>query len=207
MQRSQRLRMTEAEYLAFENASIEKHYYVNGEVFPVHPDPETGMAGGTFAHARVAGNAIRLLGNALHGGPCGVQTSDQRVHVDDTGLYVYPDITVVCDKPRRTPSPSRALLNPTAIVEVLSPGTEDDDRGWKWQHYQRISSLRTYILVNPLARHVEVYTREGDAWIYQATDESQGTVTIAAFSIELPLADLFAGLDGLDEDGDAPIVE
>ena len=52
----------------------------------------------------------RELGNALRGRPCVVLSSDARVHVPETSLYTYPDVTVLCGQARTAPSDRHALF-------------------------------------------------------------------------------------------------
>ena len=47
------------------------------------------------------------------------------------GLYAYPDLVVVCGPSQYHDQARDVLLNPTVIVEVLSPSTEAIDRGDK----------------------------------------------------------------------------
>jgi Uma2 family endonuclease len=51
------------------------------------------------------------------------------------------------------------VTNPTVIVEVQSPGTEEYDRGDKREHYQQLASLRDHVLVAQDRRRVEVFAR------------------------------------------------
>ena len=50
---------------------------------------------------------------------------------------------------------------PDLIVEILSPSTASDDRGIKFEMYQHYG-VREYWLVDPEAKFVEVYGRDGD---------------------------------------------
>src|SRR5258708_23355842 len=50
------------------------------------------------------------------------------------------------------------IANPTLLVEVLSPSTEEVDRGSKWRDYQLIPSLQEYVLVSQDSR-VEIFRR------------------------------------------------
>ena len=70
-----------------------------------------------------------------------------RVLVREAGLYTYPDIIVVRGAPRFLDNQTDTLLNPTVIIEVLSPLTEAYDRGKKFGHYRRLASLKEYVLV------------------------------------------------------------
>ena len=56
------------------------------------------------------------------------------------------------------------VAEPTIIVEVMSPKSEADDTGRKWQAYQKIVSLKHYILLSQDQRLVNVHSRAGDLW-------------------------------------------
>ncbi len=140
--------MTYAEYLALERASEVKHEYVNGEAY--------AMAGGSPEHARLQGRALHVLTLALAGKRCDVFTSDLRVRIEATGRSTYPDVTVVCDRIDRAGDDPDAITNPALIVEVLSDSTEAEDRGAKWAHYQRLASLKHYVLVSQREQRVEI---------------------------------------------------
>ena len=70
-----------------------------------------------------------------------------RVKVSATGLYTYPDVVVVCGQPQFEDRQRDTLLNPTVIIEMLSPSTETYDRGGKFDHYSTLASLTDYLLV------------------------------------------------------------
>lgn len=160
--------MSYAEYLAFEREAETKHEYVNGEVY--------AMAGGTPEHARLAARVMAQLLRALDDRPCEVFSSDLRVRIMATGRSTYPDVTVVCGRLDRAADDEHAVINPMLIVEVLSEGTESQDRGDKWRHYQRIESLQTYVLVSQDEPMVEVFRRAADAWRYQPAGPGQRLV-------------------------------
>jgi Uma2 family endonuclease len=132
--------MTYAEYLAAEERSLEKHEFLDGEIY--------AMSGGMPEHAALAMAFGRTLGNALLGRPCRVFSSDARVRVQNTGLTTYPDVSVVCGKLETDPEDPSAITNPVLLVEVLSDSTEARDRGEKASHYRHLASLREYVLVS-----------------------------------------------------------
>ncbi len=147
---------TRAEYLALERSSNVKHEYLDGQIY--------AMAGGSPERAALAATVIGLLFPQLRSGRCRALDADLRVRTP-TGLSTYPDVTIVCGP--RTPDPEdpQAITNPTLLVEVLSPSTEEYDRGDKFEHYRRLSSLRTYVLVSSRDRAVEVWAKgAGDTW-------------------------------------------
>jgi Uma2 family endonuclease len=77
--------------------------------------------GASLAHNLIVGNLLRHLGNALEGSTCEALPSDMRVRVS-AKRYSYPDVTIVCGPPSLE-GESDVLLNPSVIIEVLSPST------------------------------------------------------------------------------------
>jgi len=177
-------RYTLDDYLSVEEMSAVRHEYLNGEIF--------AMAGGTPEHAALSAAVLTLLGGKLRGGPCRPYSADLRIRVRATGLATYPDAAVICGEPALDPDSPTHVTNPSVIVEVLSPSTEDCDRGEKRQHYQRIDSLREYVLVSQDRRRVEVWLRDGtDAW--------QSRIGVEGDEIDLPSLRVRFSVDELYE--------
>jgi Uma2 family endonuclease len=121
------------EYLALERQAVTRSEFFSGEMF--------AMARATFSHTLIRDNLAGEVREILKPGPCRVLTSNQRIKVQATGLYAYPDIVIVCAEPAFEDEHRDTLLNPYALVEVLSPTTENYDRGTKFRHYREIPSL------------------------------------------------------------------
>ncbi len=145
-----------AEYLAIEEIARVKHEFLDGEIY--------AMAGGTPEHAALAAVVTTVLGEQLRGGPCRVYSSDLRVRILATGLATYPDVTIVCGPTERDPQSATHVVNPRIVIEVLSDGTEEYDRGEKLEHYKKVSSLMAVVLVSHRERKIEVWSREASAW-------------------------------------------
>lgn len=109
--------MTEAEYLEYDRTHDGKYEYVNGEV--------VAMSGVSDAHDRIQVNATVALATRLRGGPCRVRGAALRVRLDETGLYGYPDLTIVCGEPAFAATRPVTLLNPPGHRR----GPERDHRG------------------------------------------------------------------------------
>ena len=176
-----RQRMTEAEYLAFEEKAERKHHFIDGEV--------VAMAGASSRHNAIAGNVMGILWQALRGGPCRSLGSDQRFHVEQTGMYTYPDVTVRCrdagDEPRQP-----------VIIEVLSASTESDDRGRKFFHVQQDPGVRHYVLISQRERRVEHFRRvDTDRWDLQILTGEDAVLRLDDPEVELPLAEIFQGVE------------
>ncbi len=137
------------------------------------------MSCGTHPHSIVIGNLGGELRIALKKGPCVVTTSDARVRVSKTGLYTYPDIVVVCDPPQYGDGRHDTILNPTLIVEVLSPSTEAYDRGFKFAQYRALESLQEYALVSQSEPRVEIFRRQSSGdWLLS---EAAGMEAVCRF--------------------------
>lgn len=183
-------RMTEAEYLAYDLAHEGKHEFVNGEVL--------AMAGATYAHNVIQANVLGILWNFLRGGPCRVHGSDMRVRLDETGLYCYPDVTVVCGEAQLATTTPETLLNPCVIIEVLSESTEDYDRGAKLAHYRHRVSVHTVLLVDSQRRLVERQSRNPNG-TWTLSEHVAGTVHVldVAADHDVLLDDIYGGVAAL----------
>jgi Uma2 family endonuclease len=150
--------LSSAEYLAFERQSESKHEYFRGELF--------AMSGASQSHVTIFMNTSHLLVGQLKGRSCRAFGADMRVKVSPTGLYTYPDLVVVCGRPRFADKELDTLLNPTVIVEILSKSTEAYDRGEKFAHYRTLDTLTDYLLISQDRALIEHFTRQADGgWL------------------------------------------
>ncbi len=179
-----RQRFTFADYLALEETSRVKHEFLEGHVW--------AMAGGTPDHGAIAANVIVLLGTQLRGRPCRVFTSDVRIRVMATGLATYPDVSVVCGQQQPHPDDAGAntIVNPCVLVEVLSPSTEDYDRGEKAAHYRQIEALQEILLIAHDEQRIELWRRDGQRWVLDVIRDHE-TAPIASIGCTLALDDVY----------------
>ncbi|HEX8342122.1 MAG TPA: Uma2 family endonuclease [Tepidisphaeraceae bacterium] len=190
-------RMTPEEYFAFEETSLTKHDYYYGELIEVNGEA-VAMAGGSMRHALITANVIREAGNALKGKPCNVYSGDLRVGVSRHAHYSYPDISIVCGPPEFDPDDKNQTTasNPAVVIEVLSPSTEKYDRSEKFKSYLALPALREYVLVNQSSARIESYYRRDDGqWLFTFVDGLEQTLHIEAVAIDIPLAEIYRGLD------------
>jgi Uma2 family endonuclease len=176
--------LTPEEYLAIERDVQQKHEFYRGEMF--------AMGGATREHNLINGNIAASLHAQLADRPCELYQNDMRVKVSATGLYVYPDVVVTCQKPLFEDDVLDTLLNPQVIVEVLSDTTEKYDRGKKFEHYRQIESLREYLLVAHDRRHGELFTRDDGAWRLTEASGLEASIELSAIGCRLNLADVYA---------------
>jgi len=118
-----------------------------------------------------------------------------RIKVDASGLYTYPDITIVCDEPHLEDSVGDTLLNPQVIVEVLSESTEKYDRGAKFGHYRQLPTLQEYVLVSQDRPLIEGYLHQVDgSWVLVVFETLLQTFAFASIPVRVALADVYAGV-------------
>ena len=176
--------ITPEEYLEIERRAEYKSEYFAGEMF--------AMAGGTGPHNLIAGHIIGQLEQQTRQQPCRVFTSDMRVQVMETGLYTYPDVSALCGEPRYLDKAQDVLLNPSVIVEVLSPSTEAYNRGRKFEHYQTIESLAEYLLVASDRMHADLFTRGADGlWVLRSAGNPSDILELPSIACRLVLADIY----------------
>ena len=178
---------TPAEYLALERKASFKSEYYRGEIF--------AMSGASREHNLIAGNFHRSISMQLLDRPCEAYMADMRVRALPTGLYTYPDVVAVCGEPRFEDDEVDTLLNPTLIVEVLSPSTERYDRGAKFGQYRRIESLREFLLASQEEVLVEHYVRHGEEWVLTAHDRRDSVLQLNSIACEVSLRDAYAKVD------------
>jgi Uma2 family endonuclease len=179
--------ITREEYLAFERRSETKHKYVAGEVLAV---PVANRR-----HSLIQVASLTSLDNQLRDRPCEVFPSDMRVTISALGIYTYPDITVVCGEPLVEDEVEDTLLNPTVIIEILSPATEQYDRSRKFHRYQLIPSFREYLLIAQDTCRIDHYVRQPDSRWFQTTYEHpDDVIVLQCIDCTLALADVYRRL-------------
>lgn len=182
-----RPRMSPAEYLAAERRAGTRHEYFAGEVFEVE--------GASRKHGLIVTNLIYALRGRLRSEGCEVYPSSMRVKVSQTGAYVYPDVVVVCEEPELEDEHFDTLLNPALVIEVLSPSTEDHDRGRKAWHYRRVDSIQEYVIVSQDQPLVERHRRQGDGeWLVSELRGADASLQLGSVGCTLALTEIYDGV-------------
>jgi Uma2 family endonuclease len=176
------------EYLELERQAETKSEYFNGQIF--------AMSGASEPHNVITVNLTREISTQLRGRPCRMYSNDMRVLVDDTGLYTYPDAVVVCGERILLDGHKDTLLNPSVIIEVLSPSTERYDRGEKFAHYRHLESLTDYLLIAQDRPRVEHFTKLGNQeWVMRVMEELDAIIPILSINCELNMAFIYEDVD------------
>lgn len=179
--------VTPADYLVAERRAWQKSELVNGRVH--------ARAASNRAHNLIVTNFIAEIGTKLRHRPCELYACAMRVKVERTEMYAYPDLVALCEEPRLEDDELDTLLNPSVIVEVLSPSTERYDRGEKFAHYRRLDSLQEYVLVAQSIRRIEHFQRAGDHWVLTEISDPEGELTLPSLGCTIKLSDIYDRVD------------
>jgi Uma2 family endonuclease len=175
------------EYLEMENASLEKHEYYKGEVF--------AMSGAKLPHVKITGNFFNALANKLKGKKCQPFNSDLRIHIPTNTLFTYPDISIICGEVITLNNDEYNVLNPSVIIEVLSPKTKNYDRGEKFKLYRDIETLKEYILVDSQSVHIETFRlNENKRWELEEYNDVNNYLEIKAINESILISELYEGV-------------
>lgn len=184
---------TEEEYLAMEREADERHEYIDGYVFE--------MAGESQEHGEISANLGWILGSQLRGTPCRGRGANSKIRTgprpafarSQKGMYSYPDYFVICGELEFHDEFRDVITNPTVIFEVLSPSTENYDRGEKFFRYQNWSpTLKDYILISQTSSTVEHFSRQTNgSWTYRVHQGLEASFTIKSIKCILKLAEIY----------------
>jgi len=181
------------EYLALEERAVTKHEYLDGAIYAWQGFGPAAMAGGSKEHNHLCGNLDMALRQRLRRGPCRVFMSDVRLRIEEANAFFYPDVAVTCAEADTSPerSDTHLLREPTVVIEVLSESTETFDRGEKCQAYQRIPTLREYVLVPQSAREGVEVLRRGEAGEWARHVFHEGELVLESLDLRVPLAEVY----------------
>ena len=142
-------------------------------------------------HGAIAANLTIAIGSQLRGRPGGCRVeigsgaTPMRQQKDTARI---PDVTVRCGE------------HPRVVVEVISPSELRHwrDRDQKRRDLQNVEDVQEIIDVYQVEAAVHVYRRVGDgSWRFEALDGLDAVLRLESVAIELPLAEIYEGLDDL----------
>ena len=182
------------EYLAMEREAVERHEYIDGEIFV--------MAGETDPHSIITINLGAEFHNQLKGRDCAALSPNMKVRSGPDpkfsrslkGFFSYADLMVACGKRLYHDDHKDVLLNPKVIIEILSSTTEAFDRGEKFRRYRKwIPTFTDYLLVSQTEPLVEHFSLDKSGfWVLRATVSELGeSVKIPSIGCELKMAEIY----------------
>ena len=182
--------MSRDEFLAWEARQELKHEFDG--VQPV------AMAGCTLSHGRIQRNLAISIGGRLRDTPCEFLGSD--VKVAAAGSIRYPDGLVLCAPGE---AGSTIVRDPVVFFEVLSASTAGTDRITKNREYQAVPSIQYYVMLEQDRVAATVFSRAGADWVGHVLTGDE-TLRMPEIGIELPLSELYAGLNLTPEPDEDP---
>ena len=178
---------TEEEYFEIEAQSEDKLEYVNGYIVP------TDM-GGTFIHATIGSNILIALRNATKGKPCKVLGSDLRIKTKTS--FRFLDALVVCNDPKFYNKKQTTLLNPSVLIEVVSPESNKRDYVDKRAEYFNIESLQHYIIIEQERPFVTIFSNNVNGLhTFENYDFSNPIIVLSDLDITITLEDIYEDVD------------
>jgi Uma2 family endonuclease len=176
--------LTVEQYLETERAAEFRSEYLSGEVF--------AMAGGGRKHALIAMAVGARLDEQLRDRPCAVAGSNLRLFCEQAKMLTYPDIVVFCEPAEFLDGDTDTLVDATAIVEVLSPSTQNYDRGEKFRFYRGLPSFSEYLLLAQDAVRAEHHVRQPDgSWLFRESGEPEAMIELKSIGCTLQLGSLY----------------
>jgi Uma2 family endonuclease len=177
-------RFTPEEYFAWEEKQLERHEYINGEVY--------AMSGGSVNHGRISIRFTAMLDAHLDNSGCITGNSDIKVNIVETNNYTYPDASVTCDD--RDKITTQYITYPCLIVEGLSDSTEAYDRGGKFRMYRNNPILRDYLLVSSTRVEMDLY-HKNDAGDWLIINYQEGDIVeLKSINLSFPIDRVYGGL-------------
>ena len=175
--------MTQNEFFDWAEAQDERYEFDGFQ--PV------AMTGGNLGHSRLIRNVNRQLGNRLDGKSCESLGPDAGVAtVGDT--VRYPDAVVTC---ARGNARDRLVPSPVIVFEVVSPSSVRIDRVVKLREYQAVPSIRRYVVIEPDAAAITVFSRNNEGETFRATGLTEEDVLqLTEIDVEIPVAAIYEGI-------------
>jgi Uma2 family endonuclease len=174
---------SEENYLDFERFAQERHEFLDGSVY--------AMAGESLSHSTVCFNLYAIIGSQIRGKRCRGFSPNMKIATNEAGLFSYPDLAIVCGTPIFLDDKGDVLTNPVVIFEVLSPSTENYDRGEKFLRYTNyIETLEDYVLISQERPLIEHYSKHS-GWGKTEIDGLDAVLKLDSVECEIALVELY----------------
>lgn len=177
---------TVEEYLAYEEETHMRYEYIDGEIY--------AMAGGSDKHSIIKANCTVEVGVQLRGKSCRLYDSDMKVKISDI-KYVYPDFSVVCGQAKFSDDTHTMLLNPTFVLEVVSPSSEQYDKVVKLEYYRSLPSVQAYLILDQERVFAQLSTRQDNGWLLREFTDLESTVPLEVINPQLNLAEAYRDIE------------
>lgn len=164
------------------------------------------MSSPSVNHSTIASNIYYAFSTYLRGKKCRAFNDGVDVYLTDHDR-VIPDAMIVCNKNIIKLDGIHGA--PDLIVEVLSPGTAKNDKGYKKDLYEK-TGVKEYWIVDPVVHSIEAYLLSDGKFVLdevyaifpdglKITDkersESKKEIPVSLYSdFSIPLSEIFYNL-------------
>ncbi len=182
-------RLSIQEYFRREAKSETKHDYLDGYAI--------AMAGGSPRHSLISANIGGEIRAKLRKKPCDLYDSNLLIGFPGLPYTHYPDAAIICGPLEHDPRDLSKItvINPTVVIEVLSPSTEGLDRGEKFDRYRSLASFREYVLVRQDRAEVQTFVKQKDGtWLMRVFTGLKGSVKLESVAISIKLEEIYRGV-------------
>jgi len=172
------------QYLEIDSRAERPSEYYDGVMYPIEAT--------SLRHGRIQQNIAFGLRQRLQGpSPCEAHGPTIRVKLPNK-RYAYPDVVVVCGKIEVDAKKYDTVLNPTVVVEILSPSTADFDRGAKANLYRAIPTLRDFVIVAQDRMLVQLYKRQqDDVWTLLQFSQADSRLPLDSIGVQFALQEIY----------------
>ncbi|MEG3438580.1 Uma2 family endonuclease [Pannus brasiliensis CCIBt3594] len=172
------------EYLRREERADYKSEYLDGRIVP--------MTGGTTNHNQIAGNIYTELNIAFKQRDFRVYMGDVRLWIPERRIFTYPDVMAIVGDPIYYENRRDTILNPTLIVEVLSPSTENYDKEGKFAAYRTLPTFQEYVLIGQTRIYGERFGKTGDKhWTFQEYTAEDRQIILESVQVTLDFTEIY----------------
>jgi len=150
------------------------------------------MSGASYRHNIIFSNLFSGIAFRIKGKSCQPFGPDMRINIPENTLYTYPDISIFCGELQSTPQDEDTVVQPTVLIEILSPSTKNNDQGEKFRLYRDIPSLKEYILVDTdLVRIYAFRINSGGHWELEEYKSLKDQLSLVSIEGIIPIADIY----------------
>lgn len=181
-------KMTLAQFLDWETTQPLRHEFDGFQ--PI------AMTGGTANHAYIQRNLAISIGGRLRRRDCRFIGSDLKIEV--SGRIRYPDGFVLCSP---LAGGDQVAREPVVIFEVLSASTAGIDLVTKNQEYASTPSVQRYVILSQDEIGGTMFERVDGDWVGHLLN-ARSVLRMPEIGIEVPLAELYEGVDLARPEGD-----
>jgi Uma2 family endonuclease len=174
------------EYIKIDEEGTIRHEYYNGKLFE--------MPGETLIHNEICIRLLIALTSLLKGKEWKIYIENVKVKIENEEIYLYPDIVVMDRNESAIEKMNEYVIHqPILLAEVLSNSTRKYDSTDKFILYQKISTLRYYLLVEP-DKHVIIFYEKNDEgeWSAKTYTELTEVISLPQLQAELALAQIYS---------------